>query len=223
MASGIKHRGSAMKKFLILLICILSVSVIYAENIDPENLEYNFHFTKKSENYLVFCDSTGAEESEFYFIPSSSEEDKLGSYELTLGVKYNIYDASYNLKLVFTSGIAASGGTGGYMLSLIKIDDSGNSVLSNEIGLNYSVAVKDCDESINFADENINRPLDLDARTITIESKTEDATRNNESNGMKTKEVTLTLKPPKLEDSTDRAFSSGVYAGNIILRLESNS
>lgn len=207
-----------MKKFLILLICILSVSVIYAEE-----LEYNFHFTKKSENYLGFCDSTGAEETEFYFIPSS-DEDKLGWYELTLGVKYNIYDASYSLKLVFTSGIAASGGTGGYMLSLIKIDDSGNSVLSNEIGLNYSVAVKDCEQSINIADDYINQPLEgLDARTITIESKTEDATRTNESNGMKTKEVTLTLKPPKLEDSTDRAFSSGVYAGNIILRLESNS
>lgn len=216
-----------MKKFLILLICILSVSVIYAEELDiyPKELEYNFHFTKKSENYLGFCDSTGAEETEFYFIPSS-EKDKLGSYELTLGVKYNIYDASYSLKLVFTSGIAASGGTGGYMLSLIKIDDSGNSVLSNEIGLNYSVAVKDCEQSINIADDYINQPLEggLDARTITIESKTEDATRNNESNGMKTKEVTLTLKPPKLENSTDgRAFSSGVYAGNIILRLESNS
>ena len=216
MASGIKHKGSVMKKFLILLICILSVSVIYADN-----LEYNFHFTKKSENYLGFCDSTGAEETEFYFIPSS-EEDKLRSYELTLGVKYNIYDASYSLNLIFTSGIAASGGTGGYMLSLIKIDDSGNSVLSNEIGLNYSVSVKD-GESINIDPDLIDRPLGLDARTITIESKTEDATRNNESNGMKTKEVTLTLKPPKLENSSDSAFSSGVYAGNIILRLKSNS
>lgn len=207
-----------MKKFLILLICILSVSVIYAEN-----LEYNFHFTKKSENYLGFYDpSTGAEETEFYFIPSS-EEDKLGWYELTLGVKYNIYDASYSLNLVFTSGIAASGGTGGYMLSLIKIDDSGNSVLSNEIGLNYSVKVDDV-YLISIDDDSIDKPLNLDdERTIIIESKTEDATRNNESNGMKTKKVTLTLKPPKLENSTDRAFSSGVYAGNIILRLESNS
>lgn len=206
-----------MKKFLIIFICIFSVSVIYAEN-----LEYNFHFTKKSENYLGFYDiSSGAEETEFYFIPSS-EEDKLGSYELTLGVKYNIYDASYSLQLVFTSGIAASGGTGGYMLSRIDIDDSGNSVLSNEIGLNYSVAVKDCESIIN-ADDYINQPMPLDNRTIIIERKTEDATRNNESNGMKTKEVTLTLKPPKLENSTDRAFSSGVYAGNIILRLESNS
>ena len=208
-----------MKKFLIIFICIFSVSVIYAEN-----LEYNFHFTKKSENYLGFCDSSGAEETEFYFIPSvnktSVNENEV--YELTLGVKYNIYDASYSLQLVFTSGIAASGGTGGYMLSRIDIDDSGNSVLSNEIGLNYSVVVKDC-ASIEIADDYINQPLPLDNRTIIIESKTEDATRNNESNGMKTKEVTLTLKPPCLENSTDRAFSSGVYAGNIILRLESNS
>lgn len=208
-----------MKKFLIFLICILSVSVIYAENL----LEYNFHFTKKSENYLGFYDpSTEAEETEFYFIPSVNETEEV--YELTLGVKYNIYDSSYSLKLIFTSGIAASGGTGGYMLSLIKIDDSGNSVLSNEIGLNYSVKVDDVD-LISIDDDSIDKPLNLyDKRTITIESKTEDATRNNESNGMKTKEVTLTLKPPYLENSTtDRAFSSGVYAGNIILRLESNS
>ena len=216
MASGIKHRGSEMKKFLIFLICIFSVSVIYAEN-----LVYNFHFTKKSENYLGFYDSsTGAEETEFYFIPSKKVA---GAYELTLGVKYNIYDSSYILELIFTSGIAASGGTGGYMLSRIDIDDSGNSVLSNEIGLNYSVVVKDC-ASIEIADDYINQPLPLDNRTIIIESKTEDATRNNESNGMKTKEVTLTLKAPLLDNSkTDRAFSSGVYAGNIILRLESNS
>ena len=127
-----------MKKFLIFLICIFSVSVIYAEN-----LEYNFHFTKKSENYLGFYDpSTEAEETEFYFIPSKNVPQ---AYELTLGVKYNIYDASYSLKLIFTSGIAASGGTGGYMLSRINIDDSGNSVFSNEIGLNYSVAEKDCE------------------------------------------------------------------------------
>ena len=212
-----------MKKFLIFLICIFSVSVIYAES-----LEYNFHFTKKSENYLGFYDiSSGAEETEFYFIPSVNEtsvNETEEVYELTLGVKYSIYDSSYSLKLVFTSGIAASGGTGGYMLSLIDIDDSGDSVLSNAIGLNYSVVVEDCDELITIGAGEIDEALSLDRRTITIDSKTEDATRNNESNGMKTKEVTLTLKPPYLENSTtDRAFSSGVYAGNIILRLESNS
>lgn len=221
MASGIKHRGSEMKKFLIFLICIFSVSVIYAEN-----LVYNFHFTKKSENYLGFCDSTGAEETEFYFIPSVNEtsvNETEEVYELTLGVKYNIYDSSYSLQLVFTSGIAASEGTGGYMLSLIDIDDSGNSVLSNEIGLNYSVKVDDV-ESIAIDALEIDKALSLARRTITIDSKTEDATRNNESNGMKTKEVTLTLKAPYLDNSqTGRAFSSGVYAGNIILRLESNS
>ena len=222
MASGIKHRGSVMKKFLIFLICIFSVSVIYAEN-----LEYNFHFTKKSENYLGFYDpSTEAEETEFYFIPSVNEtsvNETEEVYELTLGVKYNIYDASYSLKLIFTSGIVASGGTGGYMLSLIDIDDSGNSVFSNEIGLNYSVKV-DGVESITIDDVEIDKALSLARRTIIIESKPEDATRNNESNGMKTKKVTLTLMPPLLDNSkTDRAFSSGVYAGNIILRLESNS
>ena len=225
METGFKDRGTVMRKILLFLfIIIFSISSAFAyigPLMDGDQIVaggssiYNFQFEKIGENHLSFFDPiTKNEESDFFFL----EYGTSSTYKLSIGMKYEIYDSSYKLSLIFSSGTAHPEG-GGFMLSLVTVDE-GSSALSKTTGLNYSVEIEETGKGLSFSGGAINSPKFLVDRTLVLVDNTNNQPIDSTMNSPLT--LNLTLTPPPLDDNPNATgFIAGEYAGNIILRLES--